>query len=145
MDGGIVLRQLEPLSWVRYFSAQSEILEKYFQELECTLLDNDIDQPSQIFNMDESGFPIDPKSPFIACKKGERHPAFMTSGGKTQITVLACCNAAGYSIPPLVIFDRKILKQELTRGEVPGTMYGLSKSGQYIFFHMLLARVHFSY
>ena len=43
--------------------------------------------------------------------------------------MLACCNAAGYTIPPLVIFDRKTLKPEMTVGEVPGTMYGLSSSG----------------
>ena len=78
--------------------------------------------------MNESGFLLDPKLPFIACKKGVRHPAF-TSGGKTQITVLTCYSAAGYSIPLLVIFDRKILKQELTQGDMPGTMYCLSKSG----------------
>ena len=29
----------------------------------------------------------------------------------------------------MVIFDRKTLKPELTYGEVPGTMYGLSKNG----------------
>ena len=88
-----------------------------------------LDKPSLIFNMDESGFPLDPKNPFIVCRRGERHPSFITSGSKVQITVLACCNAAGYAIPPLVIFDRKILKPELTFGEVPGTMYGLSSSG----------------
>ena len=43
--------------------------------------------------------------------------------------MLACCNAAGYTIPPLVIFDHKTLKPEMTVGEVPGTMYGLSSSG----------------
>ena len=42
--------------------------------------------------MNESGFSLDPKSPFFACMKGEHHPAFITSGGKTQITVLACYN-----------------------------------------------------
>ena len=76
--------------------------------------------------MDESGFPLDPHSPFVLCKRGERHPAFITSGGKTQITVLACCNTAGYSIPPFVIFQGQIMKQDLTIGEVPGTMYGMS-------------------
>lgn len=48
---------------------------------------------------------------------------------KSQITVLACVSATGYAIPSLVIFDRKIIKEELTVGEVPGTTYGLSDSG----------------
>ncbi len=32
------------------------------------------------------------------------------------------------SSPPLVIFDRKTLNPELTKGEVPGTLYGLSSN-----------------
>ena len=32
-------------------------------------------------------------------------------------------------MPPLVIFDRKNLRPEYTVGEVPGTLYGLSKNG----------------
>lgn len=75
------------------------------------------------------GFPLDPKSPFIACSRGQRHPSCITTGDKTQIRVVACCNAAGYAMPPLVIFDRKILKPALTIGDIPGTMYGLSSSG----------------
>ena len=53
----------------------------------------------------------------------------LSSNEKSQITVLACCNAGGYAIPPLVIFDRKSLKPEMALGEVPGTMYALSDSG----------------
>ena len=51
------------------------------------------------------------------------------TGIKTQITILACVNAAGYAIPPLVIFKRKNLVKPLMAGEVKGTMYGLSPSG----------------
>ena len=45
---------------------------------------------------------------------------------------LLCSHAAllpAMQIPPLVIFDRKILKPDVADGEVPGTMYGLSSSG----------------
>ena len=35
----------------------------------------------------------------------------------------------GYALPPLVIFDRKTLKLDLTHGEVAETTYGLSDSG----------------
>uniref|UniRef100_A0A1X7SM32 HTH CENPB-type domain-containing protein n=1 Tax=Amphimedon queenslandica TaxID=400682 RepID=A0A1X7SM32_AMPQE len=91
----IVLRQPEPISKIRYLAFNSEIIESYFKELECTLLDNDIlEQPSLIFNMDETGFPLNPKSTFVACKRGEKHPSFITSGGKSHITVLACCSAS---------------------------------------------------
>ena len=38
-------------------------------------------------------------------------------------------HAAGYCIPPMVIWDRKQSSIELTKGEVPGTFYGLSQKG----------------
>ena len=126
----ITLRKPEPVSHVRANCAQPEVLRRYFDELEVILKGNELmESPSCIFNMDESGFPLDPKSLHIVCKRGQRHPSTLCSGNKSQITVLACCNAAGYVIPPFVIFDRKILKAELTVGEVPETMYGLSNSG----------------
>ena len=42
---------------------------------------------------------------------------------------MACTSAAGTSIPPFVIFDRKSLNPQMTIGEVPGTLYGLSQKG----------------
>ena len=52
------------------------------------------------------------------------------SGVKKQITVIACANAAGNVIPPLVLFSRKALNPQLTIGEVPGTMYCRGKAAQ---------------
>ena len=126
----IVRRRPEPVTALRSQCAQPSVLQKYFDLLECTLKDNNLtDRPAQIFNMDETGMPLDPKAPYIVCSRGQKHPSFMNAGSKVQITVLSCCSAAGYTIPPFVIFDRKSLKAELTIGEVPGTMYGLSESG----------------
>ena len=42
---------------------------------------------------------------------------------------MACASAAGYAIPPFVIFDRQTLNPWLTKGEVSGTSYGLSTNG----------------
>ena len=39
---------------------------------------------------------------------------------------LLCCLVV---VPPMIVFDRKILKAEITVGEEPGSMYGLSESG----------------
>ena len=46
--------------------------------------------------------------------------------------MLVCVNAAGYAIPPMVIYARSNLSQQLTRGEVPGIMYGLSPNSGWI-------------
>lgn len=79
--------------------------------------------------MDESGFPLDPKSLKTIHVRGDHNPYTISSGNKTQITVVGCVSAAGQCLPPMVIWDRKTLKPELTIGEVPGTLYGLSTKG----------------
>ena len=60
--------------------------------------------------------------------KGQKHTMTITSDSKTCITVLSCVNAAGYAIPPLVIYARVNLTKSLYQGEIPGTMYALLPS-----------------
>ncbi len=128
--GQLTLRAAESLSYTRAMSSSPQIISRYFDLLEKTLYDNDLmDKPMQIFNMDETGMPLDPSPMKIITTKGTKHPTSVTTGNKSQITVVSSCSASGYVLPPMVIFDRKILKPELTIGEVPGTLYGLSKNG----------------
>ena len=126
----MVLRTSEPLSYIRVVSSSPEIINHYFDLLESTIVDNDLlGKPSQIFNMDETGMPLDPNPPFVVAPVGAKHVSCMRTGDKSQITVIACCNAAGYAIPPTVVFDRKQIRQELTYGEIPGTTYAGTGNG----------------
>ena len=126
----LTLRTVEKLSYARYVSTDPVIINQYFDLLKSTLIDNDLmDKPTHIFNCDETGMPLNHLPKYVVSEKGDKHPRAVTSGSKKQITVLACASAAGYVLPPLVIFSRKSLNQELTIGEVPGTMYGLTESG----------------
>lgn len=110
--------------------------------LEECLRQNDIlDKPGNIFNCDETGLPLNPTCLKVVDKVGTKHPSYITSGSKSQITVLACTSATGYAIPPFVIYDRKTLNVNLTEGEVPGTLYGLSHNGWMnsdLFYHWFL-------
>ena len=85
--------------------------------------------PHQIYNVDESGVPLDPKALNVVAKKGSKKVRVRSTGRKGQVTVVACGNAAGQVIPPMIIFDAKKLCHAWTRGEVPGTSYGLSDKG----------------
>ena len=125
------LRTAAPVSYARLMASGPDILCNYYDLLERTLRTENglVDKPSHIFNLDETGMPLDPSPPLVVAKRGQKNPSAVGSGDKTQVTVLACCNAAGYALPPFVIFDRMSLKPELTVGEVPGTVYGLSKKG----------------
>ena len=86
-------------------------------------------RPAQIFNCDVTGLPLSHKPPKVVARVGQQHPYAITSSDKAQITVLACASASAYCIPPMVVFDRKTLQADMTKGEVRGTFYGLPESG----------------
>ncbi len=62
-------------------------------------------------NCDETGMPLDDTPACVVGIKGKKHHRAVTSG---NIIVLACVNAAGNVIPPLVIFSRKAFNMHLT-------------------------------
>lgn len=126
----IALRVAVPLSMARAMASDREVLDRYFNMLEECLRSNGIiDKPARIFNCDETGVPLNPKSLKVVDKVGSKNPSYLSGDSKSQITVMACTCAAGYAIPPLVIFDRLSLNEAMTKGEVPGTIYGLSHNG----------------
>ena len=90
---------------------------------------NFLDHPERIYNMDESGIPLDPKPPKVVSLKGQKKIRYRCSRQKSQITVFGCCSATGQATPPFVIFDAKQLNPQWCKGEVPGICYGLSDSG----------------
>ena len=107
----LTLRQPEILSHARVVGGDDQVLDKYFDLLERTISETGFtDRPCQNCNLDESGFPLSPKLPKVITIKGNKHTSCITGQDKTQITILCCCSAGGYAIPPLVIFDRKTLK-----------------------------------
>ena len=65
-----------------------------------------MDKPAQVFNLDETGMPLDPQPPKVVTLKGVKHATSLSTGNKSQVTVLSCCSASGNVIPPLVIFKR---------------------------------------
>ena len=88
-----------------------------------------MDKPGQIYNVDESGMPLDHRSPHVIARRGQRKVRCCTSGNKSQITIVVCINAIGQTMPPFIIFNAKSLNMEWTRGEVSGTTCGLSDNG----------------
>ena len=126
----LVLRTPATLSLSRASASTKECIDNYFDVLEQVLDDYDLrDQPSLIFNMDESGFPLDPKPLKTIHQRGEKNPVSITSGSKSQVTVVACVSASGQTIPPLINWKRRTMSPEMAVGEIPGTQYGFSDSG----------------
>ena len=110
--------------------ANHEVFVNYFKLLKSVLEEHGlIDKPSQIYNCDESGIPLEHKMPKTVVKRGAKKIRQRSSGNKTQITVFGCGSATGQAIPPMVIISGKTFNHVLSEGEVPGTSYGMSDSG----------------
>ena len=126
----LTLRRGDPIASVRMECTSKEIMEDYFALLKSTLTEHELlNKPNRIYNVDETGMPLDHRLPKVATSIGQKKVRTRTSGNKSQVTVIACVSATGHVIPPFVIFDAKMLNYEWTKGEVPGTMYGLSTTG----------------
>ena len=84
---------------------------KYFILLKSILDDHDLGgKPGQIYNMDETGIPLDHHSPRVLAKKGSKKVRYCSTGNKSQVTVVGCINTVGQALPPFVVFDAKNLK-----------------------------------
>ena len=82
-----------------------------------------------MFNLDESGIPLQHCPGRRIAVKGQKHVNVVSSGDKKHVTVLVCVSTSGYTLPPMVIYKRKNLTPELIWGEIEGTIYGVSSSG----------------
>ena len=124
------LRKGDPFQHARAEMTNYEVFKNYFDLLGETLDKYDLkDKPSQIYNCDESGMPLEHKLPRTISAKGTKKVRQCSSGNKTQITVLGCASATGQALPPMVIFAGKKFNHTLSEGEIPGTLYGVSDSG----------------
>ncbi|XP_065895961.1 uncharacterized protein [Dysidea avara] len=126
----LTLHKGDPIANIRMDCMNEETMTDYFDKLKYVLQKNKLmDSPSQIYNVDETRMPLDHRPPKIVTKRGQKKVRSRTSSNKSQVTVIACVSATGHVIPPFVIFDAKGLNYEWTRGQVPGTRYGLSSTG----------------
>ena len=131
-QGDLSLRQGDSTAHVRMDAMNQETIDHYFSLLKDTLSTHALlDKPSQIYNVDESGVPLNPRPPKVVTTRGRvtKKVRYRTSGRKGQITVVGCANASGQVIPPMIIYDAARLNPAWTRDEVPGTKYGLSPNG----------------
>ena len=128
----VTLQVAAPLSSSRVKSTNVNVINKYFDMFQAIMEEYDLLQkPCYFFNIVETGLPISPKPLKMVCCKSSKNPCCIDSGGKSQITVVGCVSAAGYCVPPMVVYNRKsyIVSAEMVQGEIPGTACGFSSKG----------------
>ena len=107
-------------------------MEDFFAKLGalCACL-NILSKPMLIFNADETGISkVHKQRARILARRGQKSVWELTSGerGRTH-TLVVCGSAAGYALPPMMIFPRMRINENLRSGAPPGTIFAGSPKG----------------
>ena len=132
----LTLRNTMALSRSRASVSFDNIL-SWFRELEGFLVTTGnfdiLEDPTRIYNCDETGFPFSPKTAKVLTKKDQRNVYQAGIGGnKTQITVLVTVSASGHYIDPLIVYpgvQPRVQLREDFHKVFPGAMFGNSNNG----------------
>ena len=127
------LRRPEPTAAVQHMYMNHIKVEKYFKALESLLMKTGLaDRPEQVWNMDETSVQLEHKPRCVLAQKGTKFLHARTSGNRETLTVIACVNAAGESIPPHIIAKGKKSKSlhgSDVQSAPEGSTWSVSPSG----------------
>jgi len=99
------LRSGDSTAAVKLDAMNEENVDNYFGMLKKVFDEGDFwNHPEAIYNMDESGMPLEPRPPKVVAKKGQKKVRYQTSGQKQQIAVIGCGSATGQCLPPICYF-----------------------------------------
>eukprot|EP00112_Aurelia_sp_Birch-Aquarium-sp1_P002049 Seg1223.3 transcript_id=Seg1223.3/GoldUCD/mRNA.D3Y31 product="hypothetical protein" protein_id=Seg1223.3/GoldUCD/D3Y31 len=119
-----------PLELSRASACTREKVFGWFDSFESFLKEHNIASADQIYNCDESGFPLQACSSSKVCAEKVMKRAFhMSSSSKTSITTLQCISASGSVLPSAVYFPGKSLNPEYCLGFPSNVFIGFSDSG----------------
>lgn len=128
----LAYRRPEPTSAARAMGFNRVAVDKFF-----TLLENVIDKhkltPERIYNVDETGISTVPKSQSkILSMKGQKQVGCLSSAERGQlVTAEICFNAVGTYVPPMLIYARKRMKEELL-DDAPSGFWGTCSDNGWI-------------
>ena len=102
----------------------------WFNEYELFLKEHGVTSEDQIYNCDESGFPIQTGTSMkVCCDRQVRRNFQIASNSKTSITTLQCICANGSVIPPAIIYPGLNFNPEYCIGFPSNFHLGFTKNG----------------
>lgn len=107
----LTLRKPEKLGTVRARMLNEVVVQKYFNDLRKIITElNLTEKPAYIWNCDETGKQLEHTPVRVVAAKGTKNVVGRTSNDRSHITIMACVNAAGGRMPPMVIVKGKTAK-----------------------------------
>ena len=124
------MKKAEKLEQARAMACTNESVYAWFDEFEELRIENNITSEDQVFNCDESGFPLQAGSSMkLMCDKHCRRNFQITSTCKTSITTLQCICLNGTVIPPAVPFTGVKFSLECSIGFPQNFYFGFTQNG----------------
>ena len=124
------VRMPEALQLARARCCTPEALQVWYSDFDqFSMIHNVKNQPLQIWNADEAGFPLCPKTGKVLALRNSKNVYSVTGDSKEQITCLCAVSAAGEVIPPMHIFAGVRFRYNPMADCVPGAYFGRSPNG----------------
>ena len=123
------VKKVHNLSMNQAMCANPAVIKKFFDQYQSELQRLKIDDPKQIWNVDESGCQDVPKEELVV---GETGIPASTIVGKEQgetSTVLTFANADGSCVPPMVIHKGKKVPESWNADKPVGVTLRTSETG----------------
>lgn len=124
-------RKAQQLNPARAQKLNRFIVDDYFQKLE-NLLDRTglKHSPANIYNMDEKGCRLMlHHQQTVLAEKGSRRVHLIGSEHGENVTIVACANALGHVIPPMILFKGQRLKPTFSDGLPAGSVVHMTGKG----------------
>lgn len=131
LDPSITIRKAQNRNPARAQKLNRNVVQQHFERYKQVLLDNNLNgKPIPIWNMDENGCHLSlHKSQGVLALKGARRVHIVGNEHGENVTIVACGNAAGNFIPPMILFHGKRWKQEWIDDLPPGSVINMTEKG----------------
>ena len=126
----ITLRKADSLERSRAEHLQEDITKEYFVKLESLLENGGIkNKPRRIYNCDETFLPLDCSREKVVAAKGSKVVYNQNIGTSEHITLLCCVSAAGFPMPPMIIYAKSFPGGQYRFDGPEDALYAKSDSG----------------
>ena len=126
----LTLRKPDKLDRRRNNTAKRSVVRKHFECLKEALKEADLlDKPEHIFNVDESGIEMNKRTGKVVVERCTKKHHQESVGDREHITANVCCSATGYTLPPMLIFQKCFPSSDYSSSGPDGCLYAKSESG----------------